>query len=120
MLVNDSFGSGKFPEKLKLARSTPVFKKRLRIDKDNYRPISVLSNFSKLSERAMYHRLYSYFEELKIFYPLQFGFREKCSATHALISITEFIRQSIDNNEFGRGRFIDLKKHSILLIMQSF
>ena len=109
-LVNDSFASGNFPEKLKLARITPVFKKDLRFDKDDYRPLSVLSNFSKLLEKAMYHRLYSYLEELKILYPLQFGFREKCSTTHALISITESIRQSIDNNEFGCGIFIDLKK----------
>ena len=55
----------------------------------------------------MYHRLYSYLEELKILYPLQSGFREKCSTTHALISITESIRQSIDNNKFGCGIFID-------------
>ena len=110
-LVNNSFASGNFPEKLKLARITPVFKKGSRFDKNNYRPISVLSNFSKLLERAMYHRLYSYLEELKILYPLQFGFREKFSTTHALIiSITESIRQSIDNNEFGCGIFIDLKK----------
>ena len=110
-LVNNSFASGNFPEKLKLARITPVFKKGSRFDKNNYRPISVLSNFSKLFEKAMYHRLYSYLEELKILYPLQFGFREKFSTTHALIiSITESIRQSIDNNEFGYGIFIDLKK----------
>ena len=69
----------------------------------------------------MYHRLYSYLEELKILYPLQSGFIEKCSTTHALISITESIRQSIDNNKFGCGIFIDLKKafdtvnHAILL-----
>ena len=69
----------------------------------------------------MYHRLYSYLEELKRLCPLRFGFREKCSTTHALISITESIRQSIDNNEFGCGTFIDLKKafdtvnHAIVL-----
>ena len=120
-LVNDSFATGNFPEKLKLERITPVFKKGSRFDIDNYRPISVLSNLSKLFEKAMYHRLYSYLEELKILHPLQFGFREKCSTTHALISITESIRQSIDNNEFGCGIFIDLKKafhtvnHAILL-----
>ena len=58
----------------------------------------------------MYHRLYSYLEELKILYPLQFGSREKCSTTHVLISMSEHIRQFIDNNEFGCGIFIDLKK----------
>ena len=66
-------------------------------------------------------RLYSYLEEFKILYPLQYGFREKCSTTHALISIPESIRQSIDNNEFGCGIFIDLQKafdsvnHAIIL-----
>ena len=65
-LVNDSFTSGNFPEKLKLARITPVFKKGSRFDKGNYRPISVLSNFSTLFEKAMYHRLYSYLEELDV------------------------------------------------------
>ena len=85
VLVNDSFASGNFPEKLKLARITPVFKKGSRFDEDNYRPISVLSNISKLFEKAMYHHLYSYLEELKILYPLQFGFREKCLITHALL-----------------------------------
>ena len=55
-LVNDSFASGHFPEKLKWARIIPVFKKGSRFDKDNYRPISVVSNFSKLFEKAMYQR----------------------------------------------------------------
>ena len=56
-----------------------------------------------------------------ILYPLQFGFRQKCSTNHALIKITESIRNSIDNSEFSCGIHIDLKKafdtvnHSILL-----
>ena len=43
-LINDSFLRGIFPSKLKLAKVTPVFKKGSRQEKDNYRPISVLSN----------------------------------------------------------------------------
>ena len=110
-----------FPSKLKLAKLTPLFKKGSRQDKDNYRPISVLSIFSKIFEKAMFKRLYGYLESHNIFYPLQFGFRQKCSTDHALIKITESIRNSIDNNEFGCGIFIDLKKafdtvnYSILL-----
>ena len=109
-LVNDFFSSSNFPDKVKLAKITPVFKKGSRFDKDNYRPISVLHNFSILFEKAIYRRLYSCLEELIILYPFQLGFGEKCSSSHALISITESIRQSIDNNEFGCGIFIDFRK----------
>ena len=69
----------------------------------------------------MYHRLYRYLEHFKILYPLLFGFLEKSSTMHTLMSIAESIRESIDNNEFGCGIFIDLKKavdtvnHAILL-----
>ena len=61
--------------------------------------------------------LYGYLESHNILYPLQFGFRQKCSTNHALIHI----HNSTENNEFGCGIFIDLKKafdtvnHSILL-----
>ena len=119
-LINDSFLCGTFPNKLKLAKVTPVFKKGFRQDKDNYRPISVLSIFSKIFEKAMYKRLYSYLECHSILYPLQFGFRRKHSTNHALLSITESIRYSIGNNEFGSGIFIDLKKafDTVLLFME--
>ena len=49
-LINDSFLCGIFPNKLKRAKGS-------RKDKDNYRPISVLSIFSKIFEKAMKKRL---------------------------------------------------------------
>ena len=76
-------------------------------------PVSVLSNFSKIIEKAMYHLFYRNLEDFRILYPLLFGFREKSSTMHAPISITSSIGESIDNNEFGCGIFIDLKKKKV-------
>ena len=56
-----------------------------------------------------------------LIYSLQFGFRQKCSTTHALINLTESIRQTLDEGSFGCGIFADLQKafdivdHKILL-----
>ena len=69
----------------------------------------------------MFKRFYGYLESCNILYPLQFGFRQKCSTNHALKQITESIRNATDNNEFGCVIFIDLKEafdtvnYSILL-----
>ena len=41
---------------------------------------------------------------------MQFGFRDKHSIDHALVSLTESIRKSLDDKKFGCGIFIDLQK----------
>ena len=114
LLARYSFTSGNLPDKLKLARVTLIFKKGWRFDKGNYRPSSALSYFRKYLKKL---RIIDS-TDFRIIYP-QFGYKEKCSNMHAVISITESTHQSIDNNEFGSGIFIGLKKIlSIQLIMQ--
>ena len=65
--------------------------------------------------------LYIIFCLITIIYDLQFGFRQKFSTSHALINLTENIRQALDNGYIGCGIFVDLQKafdtvdHQILL-----
>ena len=120
-LINESFLSGIFPDELKIAKVIPIFKKGLATSKSNYRPISLLSVFSKLFEKLMHQRLSKFLEVCEVLFCMQFGFRTGHSTDHALISLTETIKSSLDKNRFGCGIFIDLQKafdtvnHGILL-----
>ena len=58
----------------------------------------------------MYRRLYTFLQVNEILHPLQFGFCRKHSTPHTLISMTEHIKNTIDNENYGCGIFIDLKK----------
>ena len=119
-LINLSFSNGKFPTILKCS-VIPTFKKGDKGQCNNYRPISFISNLSKIIEKIVYKRLYSFLEEKEILYKQQFGFRNKHSTTHALLSITDEIHEACDNGSYGCGVFLDLKKafdtvnHKILL-----
>ena len=53
-MINVSFNKGIFPDFLKVANVVPIHKKGEKLDPNNYRPISLLSNISKLYEKAMH------------------------------------------------------------------
>ena len=109
-IINESFQSGIFPDKVKLAKVIPLFKNGCPLVASNYRPISLLSVFSKIIEKLMYGHLYKFLEKQEMLYSLQFGFRASHSINHALVSLTEAIKNSLDNRKFGCGIFIDLQK----------
>ena len=46
-IINNSVQTGNFPNELKLAEVTPVYKKKNHFNKENYRPVSVSSHVSK-------------------------------------------------------------------------
>ena len=108
--MNQSFQCGVFPDKLKIAKVITQFKKGNPELSSNYRPISLLPIFSKIFEKLMYRRLFRFLEVHNVLYSLQFGFQENHSIDHALMSLTEAIRNTLDNKRFGCGIFIDLQK----------
>ena len=99
-----------FPDKLKIVKMITLYKKDSRDNSTKCRPISLLSAFSKLIEKIMYKRLYNFSDSCSNLHPLQFGFREKHSILHAIIGMTETIKETIDKSKFGCGVFIDLQK----------
>ena len=109
-LISESFVTGIFPDKLEIAKVIHEFKKGLTTKKSNYRPISLLFIFSKIFEIAMYQRLYKFFDIYELLFNMLFGFRSGHSTDHALVSLTESIKSSLDSNKVGCGLFIDLQK----------
>ena len=109
-LINLSFTQGVHPDKLKISKTIPVFKKGSQLKVSNYRPISLLSNINKIFEKVIFERVYGFLEKFEIIYHHQYGFRKKHSTNHALISITEKIRNALDNNLFAVGVFVDFQK----------
>ena len=120
-LFNDCMYSGVFPAELKLAKVIPLFKGGKINIVSNYRPISILPIFSKIFEKLIYNRLYTFLEANNILYNKQFGFRRQHSTSHALNIAVSTITQAIDSKYKAMGIFIDFSKafdtinHTILL-----
>ena len=76
-LISNSFQMGVFPECLKTARVTPLFKAGERDQMKKYCPISILPVLSKVFERIKHNRFYSYLETLSLLSAMQYGFRSK-------------------------------------------
>ena len=109
-VINLSFNQGEFLAVLKIAKVTPTFRKGDKLDVNNCRPISLISNISKIIEKLIHKRLNSFLEQSNIFYPFQFGFRDYHSTTHALIEITDQIKEACDCGLYACGIYLDLKK----------
>ena len=120
-IINLAIESGIFPDSLKIAKVIPVFKSGDKSLLTNYRPISVLSVFSKIFEKIICNQLMSFIDRNNILYRKQYGFRKRHSTHHALIDFTEKIANAFENNNFLIGLFLDLSKafdcidHAILI-----
>jgi hypothetical protein len=120
-IINLSLIQGIFPNELKVAILVPIYKAGTKSDTGNYRPISLLSTFSKNFERVMFTRLSNYFKKHKLLYELQFGFRESYSTQMAIITLMDRIIGALERGNYLVGIFLDFSKafdtvnHTILL-----
>ncbi|MFZ2539700.1 MAG: reverse transcriptase family protein [Oscillospiraceae bacterium] len=118
---NESISDGIFPDQLKIARVTPIFKAGDKNCITNYRPKSVLPVISKISEKIIYKRLLNYLNSHNILSKNQFGFRPGVSTSMALLKLIDDLSRVMDEGEYAVGIFIDLAKafdtvnHNILL-----
>lgn len=120
-IINLTIETGTVPDKLKLAKVIPIYKKDETFTPGNYRPISLLSVLNKIMEKVIHKRLYDFLQKTGTLFKYQFGFREQYSTILALTEIVDNIRDELDKGKYVAGIYLDLSKafdtvnHDILL-----
>ena len=103
-IVNEGF----FPDAEKIACITQAFKKEDRLDKTNYRPISVLNVFSKVFEHFILDQLTSYLKN--IISEFFSAYRKQYSCQHVLLRVIETWHKYLDENKIVGATLMDLSK----------
>lgn len=119
VLFNLSLKTCIFPSKWKLSRISPVFKKDNKSNILNYRPIAIINNFAKVFETVL-HTIFSY-HILHMLSPNQHGFIKGRSTETNLLSLTQFLHDSLDDQRQVDVIYTDFSKafdtidHALLL-----
>ena len=87
IIFNLSISEGVFPQLMKMADVIPLYKAKERYRVTNYRPISLLTNLSKILEKVIYKRTYSFLHNSGQFYQSQYGFRTRLSCELAIAEL---------------------------------
>ena len=121
LFVQFSFTNGIFPKNCTIAKIIPIFKKGNRQSPTNYRPISILTYFSKIFEKLIHTQLTKFWTKHKVLTTTQYGFQSKLSTTHALLHVITSSFENVKDNLFTGLILLDLAKafdtvsHDILL-----
>jgi len=125
-MYNKSWTCGIWPNPLKYAIIKLCFKKGDNSQVSNYRPISLLTDFSKVFELFVFHRLKYHLVNKNILANEQFGFRDNVSTESAILKIIKLIFSARNNKEYITGLFFDLTKafdsvsHELLILKLEF
>ena len=119
-LINETIKVSEFPDECKKAMVSPLHKKNSTLDKENYRPVSILPILSKLYERAINAQLMNFFETK--FHTYLSAFRPGYGCQSTLLRIIEDWKQALDDNKYVAAILMDLSKafdclpHDLLLL----
>ena len=113
-IFNTSISEGLFRNNWKVARVAPIYKEGPTEDRSNYRPISVLPFFSQLFKKTIFDQLNAFFDDNKLFFSHQPGFRSLHSVLTCLLKSSDDWYQDFEKGFLSSVVFIDLKKPSIL------
>ena len=109
-IYSNSLMEGTFPDRMKTVKVIPLHKGKCKEEINNYRPISLLLTISKILEKAMYHRTYSFLSATHQLYASQYGFRKNHACDQAVGELVAAITKGIEQKKLTAGIFLDLSK----------
>lgn len=109
-LINLSFQLSYTPPEWKRSRIIPIFKSGDKELVSNFRPIALLSTFSKIVEKEMSYQMWRHLESNKILSDQQYGFKRKCCCEHLLIDMMDKIFKSKNKGNYMVSIFVDTRK----------
>lgn len=107
-LINRSITSCRFPDDLKKANVSPVFKKDDNLIKSNFRPVSILPTISKIYEKVLNEQLSLFCDG--IFHDFISAFRKGFSCQSVLLRLIEDWHRALDRGNFVGAILMDLSK----------
>ena len=109
-MFNTSIETSMFPDSLKIARATPIYKNGDRADNSNYRPTSFLPVISRLFEKLVANQVYKHMEDNGLFSSGQSAYLRLHSTVTHLLKNTDDWYNGLDLGRLDGLVFIDLKK----------
>ena len=109
-IFNKSMAVGEFPNKMKLAEVVPLYKSKEHCLENNYRPISLLTMISKILEKIMYHRVYTFLQVTGQIDSNQYGFWANHSCEHAVGQVIGTVVKGLENHQYVTCVLLDLSK----------
>ena len=97
-----------FPDELKQSEIKPVYKNLDPLQKENYRPVSLLPHILKVLQRVIYKQINNFMEN-KISKCVK-GFKKLHGTQHSLIAMLEKWKEASDKEENMSAMFMDLSK----------
>ena len=107
LIINQCFLSGIFPNKLKMARVLPIYKKNSKTLPHNYRPISI---HPTILENVMHSQLLEYFSVNKLLSSQQYGFMPNRSTETAALELMDRNITAMNDQLTPINIYLDLSK----------
>jgi hypothetical protein len=109
-MCNKSIAQGILPDRLKYSEIKPLCKKGDKSQTTNYRPILLLTSFSKVLEKAMNIQLLKHIHENNVLDEEQFGFRTQISTDTAIYKLLNYILKTLKSKDLIGSIFLQPRK----------